>query len=101
VTDVGGDGLVAPFWLVLCWTTLGSGFEFQRGHLFFGISLRVEISQEGFVQELVSPPATSRYIESVRIISEAPLVSEWMLISVKKDIRESTQSSHQPPQNPF
>jgi hypothetical protein len=50
------------------------GFESQRGHLFFGISPRGEISQEGFVQGLVSPPATSRYIGSVRIISEAPLV---------------------------
>jgi hypothetical protein len=29
---------------------------------------------EGFAQGLVSPPATSRYIGSVRIISEAPLV---------------------------
>jgi hypothetical protein len=33
-----------------------------------------EVSQEGFAQELVSPPATSRYIGSVRIVSEAPLV---------------------------
>jgi hypothetical protein len=31
------------------------------------------ISQEGFAQGLVSPPATSRYIGSVGIISEAPL----------------------------
>jgi hypothetical protein len=52
-----------------------TGFcESQRGHLFFGISPRGEISQEGFAQGLVSPPATSRYIGSVRIISEAPLV---------------------------
>jgi hypothetical protein len=43
-------------------------------HLFFGISPRGEISQEGFAQGLVSPPATSRYIGPVRIISEAPLV---------------------------
>jgi hypothetical protein len=49
-------------------------FESQRGHIFFGISPRGEISQEGFVQGLVSPPATSQYIGSVRIISEAPLV---------------------------
>jgi hypothetical protein len=60
--------------LALCWIALGSGFEPQRGHLFFGISPLGEISQEGFVQRLVSPPATSRYIGSVRIISEAPLV---------------------------
>jgi hypothetical protein len=55
----------------------------QRGHLFFGISPRGEISQEGFVQGLVSPPATSRYIGSVRIISEAPLVCPngcWYLL---------------------
>jgi hypothetical protein len=49
------------------------------------ISPRGEISQEGFVQGQVSPPATARYIGSMRIISEAPLVSEWMLVSVKKD----------------
>jgi hypothetical protein len=60
---------VVPSWLALCWIAQGSGFEPQRGHLFFGISPRGEISQEGFVQGLVSPPATSRYI-----ISEAPLV---------------------------
>jgi hypothetical protein len=71
---VGGDGLVVPSWLALCWIALGSGFKSQRGHLFFGISPRGEMSQEDFVQGLVSPPATSRYIGSVRIISEAPLV---------------------------
>jgi hypothetical protein len=74
---------VVPSYLALCWIAQGSGFESQRGHLFFGISPRGEISQGGFAQGLVSPPATSRYIGSVRIISEAPLVSEWMLISVK------------------
>jgi hypothetical protein len=46
-------------WLALCWIAQGSGFESQRGHLFFGISPRREISQEAFVQGLVSPPATS------------------------------------------
>jgi hypothetical protein len=71
---VGGDGLVVSSWLALCWIAQDSGFESQRGHLFFGISPRGEISQEGFAQGLVSPPATSRYIGSVRIISEAPLV---------------------------
>jgi hypothetical protein len=71
---VGGDGLVVPSWLALCWIAQGSGLESQRGHLFLGISPRGEISQEGFVQGLVSPPATGRYIGSVRIISEAPLV---------------------------
>jgi hypothetical protein len=71
---VGGDGLVVPSWLALCRIAQGSGFESQRGHLFLGISPLGEISQEGFSQELVSPPATSRYIGSVRIISEAPLV---------------------------
>jgi hypothetical protein len=55
------------------WIAQGSGFESQRGHLFFGISPRGEISQEGFAQGLVSPPATSRYRGSMRI-SEAPLV---------------------------
>jgi hypothetical protein len=72
--SVGGDGLVVPSWLAVCWIALGSGFESQRGHLFFGISPQGEISQGGFAQGLVSPPATSRYIGSVRIISEAPLV---------------------------
>jgi hypothetical protein len=42
-----------------------------------------EISQEGFAQELVSPPATSRCIGSVRIISEAPLVCPNGCLSVK------------------
>jgi hypothetical protein len=74
VLVVGGDGLVVPSWLALCWIAEGPGFKSQRGHLFFGISPRAKISQEGFVQRLVSPPATSRYIGSVRIISEAPLV---------------------------
>jgi hypothetical protein len=61
----------------------GSEFESQRGHLLFGISPRGEISQEGFFQGLVSLPATSRYIGSVRIISEAPLVCPngcWYLL---------------------
>jgi hypothetical protein len=49
-------------------------FEPQRGHLFFGILPLGEISQEGFIRGLVSPPATSRYIGLVRIISKAPLV---------------------------
>jgi hypothetical protein len=58
-------------------------FEPQRGHLFFGISPR-EVSQEGFAQGLVSPPATSRYIGSVRIISEAPFVNPNGLYLLKK-----------------
>jgi hypothetical protein len=62
VARVGGDGLVVPSWLALCWIAQGSGFESQRGHLFFGILPRGDISQEGFAQGLVSPPATSRYI---------------------------------------
>jgi hypothetical protein len=68
---------------ILASLVLDSGFESQRGHLFFGISPRGEISQEGFVQGLVSPPATGRYIGSVRIISEAPLVCPngcWYLL---------------------
>jgi hypothetical protein len=83
VFSVGGDGLVVPSWIALCWIAQGSGFESQRGHLFFGISSRGEISQEGFVQGLVSPLATGRYIGSVRIISEAPLVCPngcWYLL---------------------
>jgi hypothetical protein len=74
LVGVGRDGLVVPSWLALSWLAQGPGFESQRGHLFFGISPRGEISQGGFVRGLVSPPATSRYIGSVRIISEAPLV---------------------------
>jgi hypothetical protein len=58
---------VVPSWPALCLIAQGSGFESQRGHLFFGISPRGEISHEGFAQGLVSPPATSRYIGSVRI----------------------------------
>jgi hypothetical protein len=83
VYPVGGDGLVVPPWLALCWIAQGPGFKSQRGHLFFGISPRGEISQEGFAEGLVSPPATSRYIGSVRVISEAPLVCPngcWYLL---------------------
>jgi hypothetical protein len=66
---------VVPSWLALCWIAQGSAFESRCGHLFFGILRRGEISQGGgFAQGLVSPPATSRYIGSVRIISDAPLV---------------------------
>jgi hypothetical protein len=69
---------VVPSWLALCWIAQGSGFESQRGHLFFRISPRGGggggISQECFAQGLVSLPATSRYIGLVRIIPEAPLV---------------------------
>jgi hypothetical protein len=68
------DDLVVLSWLALCWIAQGSGFESQRGHLFFGISPRGEISEEGFAQGWFPPPATSRYIGSVKIISEAPLV---------------------------
>jgi hypothetical protein len=82
---VGRDGLVVPSWLVLCWIAQGSGFGSQRGHLFFGILPRREISQEGFVQGLVSPPATGRYIGSLRIFSEALLVCSngcWYLLKM-------------------
>jgi hypothetical protein len=65
---------VVPSWLAVCWIAQRSGFESQCGHLFFGISPRGKISQESFIQGLVSPPATSRYTGSVRIISEAALV---------------------------
>jgi hypothetical protein len=65
---------VVPSWLAVCWIVQGSGFESQRGRLFFGISPPGKIPQEGFVQGLVSPLAISRYIGSVRVISEAPLV---------------------------
>jgi hypothetical protein len=49
-TSDGGDGLVIPSWPALCWIAQGSGFESQRGLLFFGISPQGEISQDGFVQ---------------------------------------------------
>jgi hypothetical protein len=74
---------VVPSWLALCWTAQGSGFESQRGHLFFGISPEGEMLQEGFAQGLVSPLATGRYIGSVRVISEAPIVCSngcWYLL---------------------
>jgi hypothetical protein len=41
---------VVPSWLAVWWIAQGPGFESQRGHLFFGISPRREISREGFVQ---------------------------------------------------
>jgi hypothetical protein len=71
---ISGDSLVVPSWLASCLIAQCPGFKSQHRHLFFGISPRGKISQEGFVQGLVSPPATSRYIGFVRIISEAPLV---------------------------
>jgi hypothetical protein len=72
---------VLPSWLALFWIALGSVFESQRGHR--RISPRGEISQEGFSQGLVSPPAAGRYIGSVGIISEAPFVCPngcWYLL---------------------
>jgi hypothetical protein len=42
---------VVPSWLALCWIAQGSGFE-SRNITTGGIS------QEGFAQGLVSPPAT-------------------------------------------
>jgi hypothetical protein len=75
---------VVPSWLALCLIAQGSGFESQRGHLFFGISPRGEISQERFAQGLVSPPATSRiYRVSENNFRGSACVSEWML-SVNK-----------------
>jgi hypothetical protein len=71
---VGGDGLVVPSRLAMCWIAQGSGFESQRGHLFFGISPRGKTSQEGFAQGQISPPTAGQYIRSVSIISEASLV---------------------------
>jgi hypothetical protein len=71
-------------WLAMCWIAHGSGFESQRGHLFFGILPRGKISQEGFFQELVSPPATSLYRVSEDNFGGSACVSEWILISVKR-----------------
>jgi hypothetical protein len=85
---------VVPSWLALCWRAQGSGFESQRGHLFFGISPRGEISQEGFSQGLVSPPATSRYMVSEDNFRGSACVSEWMLISVKKKGNAITYRFH-------
>jgi hypothetical protein len=65
---------VAPSWLALCWIAQGSGFESQRGHLFFGIPPTGGDITGGFFPGAGFPPATSRYIGSVRIISEASLV---------------------------
>jgi hypothetical protein len=44
ILGVGGDGLVVPSWLALCWIAQGSVFEPQREHLFFGISPRGDIT---------------------------------------------------------
>jgi hypothetical protein len=85
---VGGDGLVVPSWLALCWIAQGSGFESQRGHLFFGIPSRGEISQEGFVQGLVSPPChRSTYRVNEDNFRGSVCVSEWMLYLLKKNLR--------------
>jgi hypothetical protein len=69
--------------LAACWIAQGSGFESQRGHVFFAISPRGKISQEGFSQALVSLSATSRVSEDN--FRGSARVSEWMLAPVKKD----------------
>jgi hypothetical protein len=76
-TGVGRNGLVVPSWLALCWTALGSGFESQRGH-------------SSIISEapLVCPNGLFIYSISFNVIQPMWLcrqVSEWMLVSVKKD----------------
>jgi Rieske Fe-S protein len=75
---------MVPSWLALCWIAQGSGFESQRGHLFFGISPRGEISQEGFVRGWFSPCHKSIYRVSEDNFRGTACVSEWLLISVKR-----------------
>jgi hypothetical protein len=76
---------VVPSWLALCLIAQGSGFESQRGHLFFGISLWGDITG-GFCPGAGFPSCQ----KSIYRVSEdnfrcSACVSEWMLISVKKD----------------
>jgi hypothetical protein len=40
VYPAGGDGLVVPSWLAVCWTAQGSWFKSQRGHLFLSEIIR-------------------------------------------------------------
>jgi hypothetical protein len=64
---VGGDGLVVPSWLGF-WVRISAQTPILRNTTTGG-DIR-----GGFRPEAGSPHATSQYIGSVRIISEAPLV---------------------------
>jgi hypothetical protein len=62
----------------------GSGFGSQRGHLFFEISPRGEISQGVFAQGAGFPSChKSIYRVSEDNFRGSACVSEWMLISAK------------------
>jgi hypothetical protein len=81
---VGGDGLVVPSWLALCWIAQGFGFEFQRGHLVFGVCPRGDITGE-FCPGAGFPSChKSIYRVSEDNFRGPACVSEWMLVSVKK-----------------
>jgi hypothetical protein len=74
---------VVPSLLALCWIAQGSGFESQRGHLFFGISPRGDITG-GFCPGAGFPSChKSIYRVSEDDFRGSACVSEWMLISVK------------------
>jgi hypothetical protein len=74
---------VVPSWLAVCWIALGSGLESQRGHLFFGIFPRGEISQEGFFSGTGFPSChKSIYRVSEDNFRGSACVPEWMLVSV-------------------
>jgi hypothetical protein len=75
---------VVPSWLALCWRAQGSGFEPQRGHLFFGISPRGGDITGGFFPGAGFPSCHKLiYRVSEDNFRGSACVSEWMLISVK------------------
>jgi hypothetical protein len=68
----------------MCWIAQGSGFESQRGHLFFGISPRGGDIAGGFCPEAGFPSChKSIYRVSEDNFRDSACVSEWMLISVE------------------
>jgi hypothetical protein len=85
---VGGDSLVVPSWLALCWIAQGSEFWVR-------ISARTPILRNmttggditgGFCPGAGFPSChKSIYRVSEDIFRGSACVSEWMLVSVKKD----------------
>jgi hypothetical protein len=74
---------VVPSWLALCWIAQGSGFESQRGHLFFGISPRGRYHRRVFPRGWFPLLPQVEYRVSEDNFRGSACVSEWMLISVK------------------
>jgi hypothetical protein len=82
---VGGDGLVVQSWLAMCLTAQGSRFESQRGHLSSGYHHGGGITGR-FCSGVGFPSChNSIYRANGNNFRGSACVSEWMLVSVKKD----------------